>query len=134
MRVLSLVGVAALALLISSCGNKPKDLIIGKWEATDDKDKGVVEFNKDGTFKITSGPFSMNGTYKFVDDNTIEMEMDNPLAGGVDMPSVPGGVKIDLPKKITTKSKVKVTKDELTMTELDKDGKEGKTTKGKRVK
>ncbi len=126
MRVLSLVGVAALALLVSSCGNKPKDLIVGKWESTEEP-KEVVEYGKDGTAKTTVGPLTMTATYKFIDDNTMELEVDNPLAGG-------GVVGVDVgPKKLKIQTKVTVTKDELTITGKDKDGKE-KTTKYKRVK
>jgi hypothetical protein len=65
-----------------SCGgSKSKDLLVGKWECKDEgKDKGlVVEFTKDGTSNMTIGPITLKAKYKFIDDNTVEMEMENPF-------------------------------------------------------
>ena len=101
---------------VSGCGSSPKDMIIGKWEGSqkglDDKDVAMtVEFMKDGKMKTSTGPLSIEGTYKFTDNDTIEMTMEF------------------LGQKKTLKGKVKVTKDEL---EVPDEG--DKTLKLKRAK
>ncbi|MBY0528440.1 MAG: hypothetical protein K2R98_33925 [Gemmataceae bacterium] len=71
---------------------KPQELIIGKWQRADPgKEKDSLEFAAEG--KIKSGDYA--GTYKFLDDQTIEYEI---------VPII--GVQY-------SKCKVKVTKDEL---------------------
>ena len=62
---------------------KNSEMIVGKWTPDGPKGKGVVlEFTKDGKMKISIGPegmsFVISGTYKALDDNTIEMSMENP--------------------------------------------------------
>src|SRR5262245_63214587 len=125
MRSLRLLSVFGVALCLSACASKPKDLIIGKWEPTDSAEKGTLEFAKDGTMKMGTGPISIQAKYKFIDDQTMEVEMENPLGG---LGAGAGGVQVQIPKTITSRVKVSVTKDELTTTD-DK----GKTTKFKRV-
>ena len=86
----------------------PQELILGKWERTDSKGSPIgmmespigMEFTDKGVVKLL--PFALMGTYKFVDDDTLETE----LAFG---------------KFQTSKSKVVVTKDELTI-EKEKKG------------
>jgi len=80
MRMMRVCLVGVLALFLASCGSdKPKDLIVGKWKGKekmpDGKEVDVkVEFTKDGTVKMTQGDLTIDGKYKFVDDNNIEME------------------------------------------------------------
>src|SRR5437016_4853194 len=69
--------------------DKPKDLIVGKWEPADAKQKGLtIEFTKDGKVKInvSKDEFKLNldGTYKFVSDNEFEVSIQGP--GGGDKP------------------------------------------------
>jgi uncharacterized protein (TIGR03066 family) len=84
MRVSRLAAVAALVVLLTSSAallhaeDKPKDLIVGKWEPAESP-KGVtivVEFTKDGKITIVGSAegkeFKGTGTYKFTDDNTME--------------------------------------------------------------
>ena len=57
--------------------DKPKDLIVGKWEPVEKKDQGLtIEFLKDGKVKITfpQANINLDGTYKFLDDSNIEIE------------------------------------------------------------
>jgi len=100
--------------------DKPKDLIVGKWEPVKAPEgvKMVIEFTKDGKIKFTAGKpgekeFNAGGTYKFTDDNNIEAKL-----------TVNG-------KESTKKIKVvKVTKDELvTHDEGDKDDEKFKRVK-----
>jgi uncharacterized protein (TIGR03066 family) len=108
MRTARLCCVLSLAFLASACSSKPKDQIIGKWSGKDGETDLTMEFNKDGTMKtevkggLVSG--SVSGKYKFVDDNTIEMEVD---VGD---------------QKQTKKARVTIEKDKMTLTD-DKDKK-----------
>jgi uncharacterized protein (TIGR03066 family) len=102
MRTARLCCVLSLAFLASACSSKPRDQIIGKWSGKDGETDVNVEFNNDGTMKTEKAagePKSFSGKYKFVDDNTIEMEMD---VGD---------------QKQTRKAKVTIEKDKLTLTD-----------------
>ena len=108
-------------LLLTGCGpSKPQDLIIGKWEETESKD--IIEFKKDGTLSVTKGGQSQNGKYQFVDDNTVEIEMDisvnNPFGGQ--------GMNLKAAGRFTIDS---ISKEEMVIT----DSRTGKTVISKRV-
>jgi uncharacterized protein (TIGR03066 family) len=83
MKVVILLTAAWLALCSSSSSAQDKqarDLLAGKWQSTDEKDKGViVEFKTDGAVKITFGAgglsFVIDGAYKLIDDKTVEVTM-----------------------------------------------------------
>jgi uncharacterized protein (TIGR03066 family) len=98
---------AALLLLAGStplfAADKPKDLILGKWEMSRDKQKISLEFAKDGILKVRLTNDDKNtdveGKYKFVDDDNMEVEL----------------VYMGDTKK--EKLKVVVTKEELTTTD-----------------
>jgi uncharacterized protein (TIGR03066 family) len=88
-RLVAVFGVIALLTGTAVAADKNKDLIVGKWEPADVKDKkasAVIEFTKTGELKIVvKGEglnFDIKGTYKFIDDNTVEITVDNPLAKG----------------------------------------------------
>ena len=113
--VVTVVLVAGIGLP-AVAADKPKDVIVGKWEPVDDKsDSATIEFLKDGRLKITAilgtMKLSYDGTYKFVDDNNIETE-----------PTFQG-------KTTKDKLKVEVTKDTLTTTDST-----GRADKLRRVK
>jgi hypothetical protein len=117
-NIMKKIGAAVLAgalLVLSGCGSSPKDLIIGKWESKEkigDKEITItMEFTKD-KIKTSMGSFSSEGSYKWVDNDNIEV-----TAKGLD------------DKEVTEKTKVKVTDKELELT--DKDGKTKKFTKAK---
>jgi len=116
MKKLGIVATAAcLALVLSGCSG-PKDKIIGKWERKDTQEimgtkidiKMVLDFQKDGKLKWTASSKagekteekSGEGTYKWVDNENIEVTMKDPESG----------------KEKTEKNKVKVTDTELTIT------------------
>lgn len=95
-----------LLVFLAGCGSsKPKDLIVGKWEAQADEAKKmggmVVDFRPDSAMTMKMGKVSIDGKYKFVDDATVEVEME--MFG----------------KKDSKKYKVEIVKDEMTTTELD---------------
>ena len=109
-----LVGMSAVVFLLVFCtapgsaAPKNTDLIVGKW---DPGMNAVIEYKKDGTMSISVGKDKIDGKYKFLDEDTIEIEL--PGKNG--------------PR--TNKLKVAIKDDELTTTDPD-----GKTTRLKRVK
>jgi hypothetical protein len=103
MRIIGLLPVLVVSLSLTSCGPTAKEQLVGKWKgksqgATVEK---LVEFTADGKFIQQSvgvdGPV-LNGTYQWVDKETIETEV-----------TVPTGAKIK------EKSTVTVSKDSLTL-------------------
>jgi uncharacterized protein (TIGR03066 family) len=113
----ALVSVLALGLLLAPAraddkkGDKPKDLIVGKWvpEKVEKGQEGSLEFTKDGKivakFTADGKTIEFGGTYKFTADDKMEIELE--FMGQ---------------KKKETLT-VKVTKDELITTD-EKDKKE----------
>jgi hypothetical protein len=105
---LKIVVFAGVAGFLSACGSSPQDLIVGKWEAVRAKAGGAdapytqvakaidmtVEFNPDGTAKMTMMRQTLRGTYKLNGDD-LEWAMSG----------------------ITTRAKAKVTASELTVTD-----------------
>ena len=122
MRTLSLAGLLGILALLSigftpaHAADKAKDLIVGKWEINKENQKGTIEFGKDNTLKARikadDNDINITGTYKFLDDDTIEVEM-----------TIMGGSR-------KHKLKVTVTKDELKTEDPDN----GKKDTLKRVK
>lgn len=114
MRRMALAAVCFGVIFVIGCGSKPKDKIVGKWEATDPKEaadaKTVFEFKPDGTMVMgmSMGPvnMNMNGKYKFTADDVIEMEIEPPA-------------EMKGAKKDAKKAKVEVTSDNLSMTSQD---------------
>jgi uncharacterized protein (TIGR03066 family) len=112
MRILRLAVAASLVVLLASTAflhaeEKAKDLIVGKWQPTKPPEgvQVVFEFTKDGKFKMDGKAklegkkeqdVKREGTYKFLDDDTIELAIEQ------------------VGKSETTKVKiVKISKDEL---------------------
>jgi hypothetical protein len=81
MRVVRWALLLCLLFVIAGCGgSKPQDLIIGNWDAKENlagKDITVkTEFTKDGKIRLSVEGFPpQEGTYKFIDDNTIDLEV-----------------------------------------------------------
>src|SRR5712692_7645517 len=69
----------ALCLLSAACtrkgsaDNKSQELLIGSWWSMVGSEKVTLEFAKDGTSKTTLVGQTTNGTYKWLDDSTIEL-------------------------------------------------------------
>lgn len=103
--VLALVAIGGMVPTSAWAADSAKDLIVGRWQPTDkDGERAVIEFAKDGKVKVIADKLTLEGTYKFVKDDQIEVTM---LIKGKDS---------------TVKLAVKVTKDQLTTTEVGKDG------------
>jgi hypothetical protein len=82
MRILRCLAVALIALGVASCaGQSPKQLLIGKWETVEEKEVGTIEFEKDGKLRGTRGIMAIQGKYRWLDDKTVELDVDNPFAG-----------------------------------------------------
>ena len=104
------VVVALWMLVAASLNTAPKnaELIVGKWDIGMNT---IIEYKKDGTFVMTVGTLAVNGKYKFITDDTIEVEL---TVGD---------------KTKSNRLKVAFKDDEMTTTDPD-----GKTNKLKRVK
>jgi hypothetical protein len=99
---------------------KPKDLIVGKWEAVAPKEAAmaalVYEFKTDGRLRksMNTGamfPLIWSGQYTFLADDVIQIQMEPP----------PDFLGEKLPTPKAEKARVVVTRDELTLTpEADK--------------
>lgn len=118
-RGMVLGGVAlAMMTLVATAADKPKDLIVGKWEMVvkvkiKDETKEIkleLELTKDGKANMKTPQGTKTATYKVVDDKTMELT------------SKMGD------KEKTDKLSYKVTKDTLEITE------KGRTMKFTRVK
>ena len=73
---LLLAGGLALALAGLACADpKPQEAIVGKWEPQDSKGKVTIEFFKGGKLKVTDGEKVIEGTYKFVSEDTVEVTL-----------------------------------------------------------
>ena len=109
-RKLSVLVSTCLPLLLSACGSRPQNLIVGKWEVASASVGGAevpsateagkaikmaAEFREDATARMTMFGQTLQGTYKLDGENELEWTM--------------GG--------ITTKSKVSVTETELDVTD-----------------
>jgi hypothetical protein len=105
MRKMGIVALSCLLILQSGCGpKKPKDLIVGKWQSSEaDVLMHVIEFTSDGKliFAASLGGDEIKvvgkalitkptATYKFIDDDTIEVEV-SPVPG---MPPIKQKVKV----------------------------------------
>lgn len=79
---------------IVGCGSDPREMVIGEWSVHPQDAKGanvreatqmqlVVNIAEDGTFVLTGGPAfeglagvdEIKGTYEFLDDTTMHVEM-----------------------------------------------------------
>jgi uncharacterized protein (TIGR03066 family) len=108
-KAICLAALACAVLLLSSStarAQTPKELIVGKWLSLDEKQKGTLEFTADGKLKVSIEGLTIDGTYKIVGEDGLEITIG----------------------KETNSGKFKVSKETL---ELIKDG---KTDKFKRIK
>jgi uncharacterized protein (TIGR03066 family) len=107
--VRALVG-AMLLVAVGSVVAAPKnaELIVGKWDIGMNT---IMEYKKDGGFVMTVRTKAINGKYKFLTDDTIEVE-------------ITVGDKIGI-----SKLKIAIKDDEMTTT--DPDGKMNKLTRVK---
>jgi uncharacterized protein (TIGR03066 family) len=82
---MGLVGTACLVLVVAAAAgaaeeakDKPKDLIVGKWQPVkEDKHELILEFKKDGTLKVEAKKEgkAIDGKYRFTKDDEMEVEM-----------------------------------------------------------
>ena len=67
--------VSLLLLLVAGwvyAAPKNAELIVGKWDIGMNT---IMEYKKDGGFVMTVGTVVVNGKYKFISDDTIEVEV-----------------------------------------------------------
>jgi uncharacterized protein (TIGR03066 family) len=93
-------------LLALAADAKPKDLIVGKWEVTEGKNKGVIlEYKADGKVTVTQGDKTTpTGTYKFVADDVLEFQGE---IMGEKAPPIQYRVKVTKDELVTTDEKTK---------------------------
>ena len=71
-------GFVLFILLISGCGQKPAELVLGAWETTDGKGE-PVDFNKDGTVVFVTSGQPVKGRYEFLKAGSLEIKWDRPI-------------------------------------------------------
>ena len=95
---------AIFAILLAGCGGGTKtlkDQIIGKWEGTDPDLGGTItfEFMKDGKATMSAAAATINMTYEWVDDDSLNLTIDFGMG---DPETTPMDVKIDGNKMFLT--------------------------------
>ena len=63
----------SIAALLSSCAASPEDKILGRWKEVDGTE--TMEFLKDGTVIVVDEGMSMAGTYKWIDNDRVKIEL-----------------------------------------------------------
>jgi uncharacterized protein (TIGR03066 family) len=86
---------ATCLFLLAACGSISQNPIVGRWEAENTPTKMAAEFRSDGSASVTILGQTHQGTYKLNGDDELEWSMNG----------------------ISTKAKVKVTGDELELTD-----------------
>jgi uncharacterized protein (TIGR03066 family) len=73
-----LILAATLALCLPLLAQKKlSELIVGKWEPVEaDKVKVVIEFARDGKLLISAAEKTIRGTYRVLDDSSVEVTID----------------------------------------------------------
>jgi uncharacterized protein (TIGR03066 family) len=54
--------------------DRAREMLLGKWEVTTGKIRGVIEFGKDGEVMLSFGTQKVTGTFKLLDAATLEVE------------------------------------------------------------
>jgi hypothetical protein len=102
----------------------PRTLIVGTWESTDVPSAGSLEFQRDGTLVCRpEGGGSLSLRYRFLDDQTLELEIPNPfrqVQQGV-LQGMPSAQQVQAPEMLRGTATIL----KLTRTELVTRGNEG---------
>lgn len=70
---------AILPILLSGCAsNAPPEAIIGSWQTGMAEKRNTMTFSDNGRWTFTTGKKKEKGTYKFVSDKQIEINVDVP--------------------------------------------------------
>jgi uncharacterized protein (TIGR03066 family) len=84
------VVLAILVVLLAACSADLKKQIIGQWEMTGQNTDTVMTFSfkEDGSLTIWVGDVPLNGTYEWLDEDTIQMTLnrgdtDQEIVGNV---------------------------------------------------
>jgi hypothetical protein len=110
---------ACLALVVTSCSTDPKKAIVGKWAPVESGDVESVEFGADGSLKVKLRGIDpiAEGTYKFVDDQTIQADVLQGIRSALKLPG-----KLSVPFWLmTTKAKFNASGNELRIAEDKKE-------------
>lgn len=67
------VVIICIVAMLSSCSSKPEKAIVGKWKEIGGSE--TMEFFKDGTLSIADDSVYFGGNYKFIDKDSIKMEL-----------------------------------------------------------
>ncbi|MET0081281.1 MAG: hypothetical protein ABW119_22730 [Candidatus Thiodiazotropha lotti] len=81
----SLLTVLLSVSLLSGCSNKPAELLLGQWVVPiPPKSRSGIhrgfEFFKDGTLSVLTATGAIGGSYGFIDEDTIKMELGGILS------------------------------------------------------
>jgi uncharacterized protein (TIGR03066 family) len=84
------VVLAILVVLLAACSADLKKQIVGQWEMTGQNTDTVMTFSfkEDGSLTIWVGDVPLNGTYEWLDEDTIQMTLnrgdtDQEIVGNV---------------------------------------------------
>ncbi len=78
-RFLHLSLLTLLALLHAGCApSTPSQTVVGKWQTGIKDKKSTMTFADNGAWTFEAGKLKETGTYKFVEDNKIEIQVKVP--------------------------------------------------------
>ena len=69
----NMLGLALLLVVLAGCGKSTEEAILGEWVESGGTE--TVRFDEDGTITIAESNEDMDGTYAFVDKDTIRVEL-----------------------------------------------------------
>jgi hypothetical protein len=72
-RLLNWLAVVLTLSILVSCSSKPENAIVGKWSEIGGTE--TMEFFKDGTVSVVDKGMTMEGSYKFVEKDSIKLEL-----------------------------------------------------------
>jgi hypothetical protein len=119
--VLLLVG-GVVAIIFLAGGGNNRERIIGTWRSTNSPIVVTLDFSRDGTLTQDLGMMKVTQKYRFLNDNTIEVELQNPMANFAqafpqNFPNPPGGmprIQFNMPS-IRQQFRVSIRGDEMTL-------------------
>lgn len=78
-RSVRLALLAIVPILLSGCAsNSPPEAIVGVWQSGMNEKKNTMTFSDTGRWTFVAGKKKQKGTYKFVADKQIEINVDVP--------------------------------------------------------
>jgi hypothetical protein len=86
LRLIAVLVFLLAASIRANAAEMPQDLLVGRWSQIQGKEKATFEFTNNLKVKATipDAMFAIEGTYRFINVNTLEMKLGlNPQAAPV---------------------------------------------------